>query len=294
MKKSSVTERAFVKLGREKLLHGYCDSVYKMMGLPVDFISSEDETLRLSGGTHFNPYCSLLRSAAGGYNACWQCDKYNARLAAEEKKSRCYCCHAGLFDVVVPLFDSAGDYLGCLTTGQFLLKDRPKETGRKISARARQYGLNARKLSKFYAASPVLTEKQLDGVTQILEIIGAHLTGLRENLIFLEKVNTPDKLEAVRKYIEKNYMKRLTVEQTAKALYLSSSFISHEFSKFMHVSFVTYLNSFRLAKTREMLAETNRSVSEIAFLCGFGSISQFQRLFRAETGMSPKEYRKKA
>ena len=44
-------------------------------------------------------------------------------------------------------------------------------------------------------------------------------------------------------------------------------------------------------KAREMLLETELSVSEIALLCGFGSISQFNRVFREVVRQTPREFR---
>ena len=41
-----------------------------------------------------------------------------------------------------------------------------------------------------------------------------------------------------------------------------------------------------------VIAETELPISEIAFLCGFGGISQFNRSFRADTGTTPRDYRK--
>ena len=58
-----------------------------------------------------------------------------------------------------------------------------------------------------------------------------------------------------------------------------------------NVSFTDYINAFRVNKAKEMLSDTRLSVSEIAMMTGFGSISQFNRVFLAETGMSAKKYR---
>ena len=55
---------------------------------------------------------------------------------------------------------------------------------------------------------------------------------------------------------------------------------------------MSYVTMFRISKACEMLAETELPVSEIALLCGFGGISQFNRSFRADTGTTPRDYRK--
>lgn len=289
---NDITHQAFAKLGKEKLLHEYCKSIHQMLGLVIDFISAEDANLRLTDGTNFSPYCDALRKNKAGHDACMQCDIANAHLAEIEKKPRYYRCHAGLYEIVVPLFDSIGTYLGCLTSGQFLLQGHLAASKDELKTLAKLYGINFSALTRYYAKSPVLTETQLEGITGYLQIIGRHLTGLRENLIYLEKINPPEKIEEIRKFIEKNYQKRLTVQHVAQKFYISSSSLSHQFKKEMNVSFNQYLNSFRITKAKELLEDSELSISEIATLTGFGSISQFDRVFLSETGISPKNYRK--
>lgn len=290
----STAMQAFARLGNEKMLHEYCEIIYKLLGLVIDFISAEDETLRLSGGSNFNPFCAAIRKVRAGFEACHQCDVANGQLAARKKQTLCYRCHAELYEIIVPLFDNRGIYLGSLTSGQFHLAGTPRAGRRKISALAAKLGLNPEQLHKDYLNSRELSQKQLEGVIEYLEMIGRHLTGLHENLIFLEKINTPGKIESIRQYIEKHYRDRLSLEEVAQKFYISPSSLSHSFKKEMNVPFNAYVNSFRINEVKKQLDDTELSISEIALNCGFGSIAQFNRVFRSETGMSAGQYRRKS
>lgn len=292
-REKNITSQAFARLGNEKLLHEYCDILHKLMGLVVDFISADDETLRLSGGSNFNAYCAAIRENPKGFSACHQCDVIHAFRGAKNQEAICYRCHAGLYEVVFPLFDSKKIYLGCLTSGQFHLQHEPQSSETEIHHLARQFQLVPEPLYAAYQQSPVLTKEQLDGVIRYLQIIGRLLTGVREHLIFLEKINTPEKIESIRKYIEENYTGKLLLKEVARKFYVSPSFLSHNFKKELNVSFVDYINAFRIKKARELLEDTRLQISEIAMLTGFGSISQFNRCFLAGTGMSAKNYRMK-
>ena len=119
MKRYTITEQVFAKLGKERLLHEYSHCLYGLLGLIIDFITWEGETLKLSGGTNFNPYCQRIRDTPKGKLTCQNCDESHARLAARKHESVCYRCHAGLTDVLVPLYDHAGRYIGSMTAGQF-------------------------------------------------------------------------------------------------------------------------------------------------------------------------------
>ena len=53
-----------------------------------------------------------------------------------------------------------------------------------------------------------------------------------------------------------------------------------------------YVQSRRIEMAAEMLLSTDRSVTQVAMECGYNSISNFNRSFKAITGQSPVAYRK--
>ena len=290
-KVKNITAEAFSILGKEKQIQEYSDIIFKLTGLVIDFISAEGETLKISHMVNFNPYCKMLRSCEKGRNACLQCDIFNASRAANEKKAICYSCYAGLHEIVVPVFDEKENYIGCMTSGQFHLSGTPIFSRKHIFELAEQYGLDGRKLYKAYRLSNSLSPVQVEGVQAYLKIIGKQLTSIREHLIFMDKINAPDKIAMVKKYLDENFASQITIEQAAKKFSISSSNLAHKFKETVNVSFQRYINFRRLMRAREMLRETKLSVSEIAYSCGFGSVSQFNRIFRSEAGCTPSQYR---
>ncbi|ANS74669.1 hypothetical protein AWM70_08780 [Paenibacillus yonginensis] len=64
------------------------------------------------------------------------------------------------------------------------------------------------------------------------------------------------------------------------------------FNKYIGQTPNTYLMRYRIAKSREMLVESTRTICEIAMTCGFQSPSYFAYVFRKETGLTPQDYRK--
>lgn len=88
------------------------------------------------------------------------------------------------------------------------------------------------------------------------------------------------------------YLAELPVaEQTrgrlARDFHVTETYISRLFSRFAGMTFKTYLHSERLKKAVRLLDETNLSVGEISWQCGFESPSYFIRVFRAAFGMPP-------
>ncbi len=287
-----ITRRVFAKLGQEKQLREYHEIIYKLIGVVVDFISADGVSLKLSEGKHFNPCCTKIRNTEAGYAACGVCDTEYARRAARSGKPLVYTCHAGFLEILVPLYDNAGNYIGSMTAGQFHRKDTPVPGKSAIAARVREFGLDLKEMFGLYRQTLRLSEQQIEGLIEYLETIGRLLVSTRNNLLFMESVNAPDRVSLIKEFVEKNYGKRLSVPKIARRFYMSPGYFSHFFKKEVGVSFQSYLNLYRVSKAKEMLEDTELSVSEIACLTGFGSISQFNRTFRNSTGKNPGSIRK--
>lgn len=92
-------------------------------------------------------------------------------------------------------------------------------------------------------------------------------------------------------YIEAHFQEQLKLSDVAHAVFLSPNHFSSLFAKVNGRSFSEYLSEVRIKRAMELLAETDRSVLEIAFDCGFNSFSAFSRNFKLHCGCSPTYYR---
>ncbi len=91
--------------------------------------------------------------------------------------------------------------------------------------------------------------------------------------------------------IDTHYNSNLDLKQAAEASNLSVSHFSRLFKKATGMTFKDYLSFYRINKAEEMLS-TTRSISEIAFECGFNSITSFIRTFKQYRNCTPSYYRK--
>ena len=72
---------------------------------------------------------------------------------------------------------------------------------------------------------------------------------------------------------------------------ISKDYFSRIFRNVTGMNYSKWLNTVRLEKATELLADKEKTLTEIAMLSGFQSISSFNRVFHTEKGMSPGEYR---
>lgn len=72
---------------------------------------------------------------------------------------------------------------------------------------------------------------------------------------------------------------------------ISKDYFSRIFKNVTGMNYSKWLNTIRLEKASELLAQDGRTLTEVAMLSGFQSIPSFNRVFREEKGMAPGEYR---
>ena len=96
---------------------------------------------------------------------------------------------------------------------------------------------------------------------------------------------------AVRRYIDLHFKEPLTLEQLAEEAHMNKFYLSHAFKREYGVSPINYMITRRIEESKYLLAETDLSMSQIAQLLGFSSLSYFSQVFRRTQTVSPKEYR---
>lgn len=92
-------------------------------------------------------------------------------------------------------------------------------------------------------------------------------------------------------YIHNNYQKKLTLDKIANAGAVCRSKCCQLFQQYVRMTPNSYLTKYRLAKSAELLRDTELSVTEISSLCGFQNTSYYISLFKHETGQTPLHYR---
>lgn len=93
------------------------------------------------------------------------------------------------------------------------------------------------------------------------------------------------------KYIQDNYFQDITLIDVAHHVFLSSSHFSRLFKKQTGKKYIDYLNYVRIENAKRLLTTTNMKISEISSQVGYSGYTYFLKLFSANTGLTPKEYR---
>lgn len=95
----------------------------------------------------------------------------------------------------------------------------------------------------------------------------------------------------VLQYVSEHFTEPLTLETTARALGISRIHLSHIFSQQLNINFRQYINILRIDRARQLLQDPSFSISQIAYLCGYGNQRTFHRAFLTQCGMPPNQFR---
>ena len=92
-------------------------------------------------------------------------------------------------------------------------------------------------------------------------------------------------------YIDAHYHEALSLKQIANACCINTSYLGQIFKKTTGESFTNYVNSYRIQKAKELLAQSSLKVYEIAEKVGFTDYHYFLKIFKKVAGVLPKETR---
>lgn len=96
----------------------------------------------------------------------------------------------------------------------------------------------------------------------------------------------------VKTYLEENYHQEISLNDLADIVSLNASYLSALFKKETGMTYTEYVMFCRLEKAKELLADTGKSIAEIADAVGYHDTRHFSKLFTRNIGLKPSEYRK--
>ena len=199
-------------------------------------------------------------------------------------------CHAGFYDAVIPItIDNV--YLGSLCLGQFLKSKPTTRQIQQVKKRLAFLKLHPGALERFYKETRILSKSELEGLIELLQMLGSYICETYSHRQFLASFQQSDPITEATKYIQNHYAQSLTIDGLAHAVCMSKSNFIHRFSEQVGYSPLVYLNRYRISQASEMLQKSKMTIAQIAEACGFSNITHFNRLFKRYMGKTPMEYR---
>ena len=99
-----------------------------------------------------------------------------------------------------------------------------------------------------------------------------------------------NRLDKIMHFINTNYQRKITQEEVAAKIGMTSSAFCRYFKEKTGKGFIFFVNEMRIGYACKLLIENHLSISQICFECGFNNISNFNRMFKRQAGYTPGEY----
>ena len=124
----------------------------------------------------------------------------------------------------------------------------------------------------------------------LTEIIILTLRKIHKNA--RDMVRSDKRINDLLEYINQNYMHNIKLKDISSEMGYTQSYLSSVFTNTLGISFTKHLQNIRVAHACELLTGTEKSIDEIAELCGYNDIKFFRKLFKDKMKMSPADFRR--
>ncbi|WP_299627721.1 AraC family transcriptional regulator [uncultured Tenacibaculum sp.] len=100
-----------------------------------------------------------------------------------------------------------------------------------------------------------------------------------------------DKIKKVYEYIQNNFSRKISLDEISELVNMTPVSFNRFIKKRTGKTFVSYINNTRVSYASRLLLETDLSVGEIAYKCGFNNLANFNRMFKKIKNSTPSEFR---
>lgn len=141
------------------------------------------------------------------------------------------------------------------------------------------------------AVSVSLFDKSTESLPDMMIFIKHILSRIKEYALSMEEVSIVDK---VKRYVASHLNEDLNREELAGFVFLNPDYLTRLFKRETGMTLIEYFQCERIRYAKEMLENTDLSVSRIGEKLGYTNFSHFARMFKKNTGFSPVEYKRKS
>ena len=135
-------------------------------------------------------------------------------------------------------------------------------------------------------------EIKLKLATLILQLIQGQTPTAEEPITSMRENYENDLFQSILDFLDQNIATHNQVNDLVEHFALSRSTLQNLFKKYLNMTPKNYINQVRLDRSKQMIRNTQMTLSQIADYLGYGSIQYFSRAFNQAFGMSPSQYAK--
>lgn len=263
-----------------------------MAGLELQLVAPTRKSPEQAIPCSNSALCERVRSTAAG---CDHCQRFIEQLIVETRQGEQPSnqrCDANLVGFCVPL-KHGGEILGYLLAGGYHtenLNPMARNRMRHLLTRMDVPDIESA-LTEFEQDTLHLPASKHEALQRWVRLAAdASIRSLELTQDATERP-LPTFVTKICTVIQSRYVDPPSLTEAANICGLSEGYFCRAFHQFTGLRFVEYIHAVRVEHVCEFLESTNKSITDIAFLVGFESLSQFNRVFRKLKGKSPRQWR---
>ena len=279
-------------LAHEPVVREYIAAFRRATGLSLTLLPAGEPRLPWASSRKQNPVCALVGGSAGGRVACaeiWTTLQRRLRRRLAPQQIRCF---AGMTEIAVPVV-VGGSHAATWLAGKVFLRESERRRSGRLGRRtlAWQEAGDSCRWKRAYSGTPVVRDKEFNAAVRLLEIFARQLAEHANDRLIAARRSDPAPVARAKAFVRAHAGAKMRLADVAAHVHLSPYHFCKVFKKAARVTFMEYLARVRVEHAKRLLADRLLQVTGVSDRAGFGSISQFNRVFRKYTGASPREFR---
>ncbi len=266
--------------------------IRRLFGIDIALISPDGrQGCMLGRGREFNPFCRAMQRRPEGIARCKACDMEYAEKAVRLNKPLRYTCHAGLTEFIIPI-DVEGRVVALLQCGQVLDHEPAPADWQRVKKRLDWVTDGTRDLARALRRTPSLSRTTQKDLIALLTLIAQQAATAHHQAKLLGQSRQNQVVSRALQFLEQNFLDEVSLDDVASAAYTSRRNLTRLLSTHTGATVVDHLHRLRVKCACDLLQRSDAAIIEVALAAGFGSLPQFNRIFRKRTGKSPSAYSK--
>lgn len=282
--------------------------------------------------SYMNPFCEYIQKNENLNGYCKKCKSRGAVEAVQRHKPYIHLCPFDLIEISVPIV-IGNECLGSISGGQvaLLVPEAGEHLEHLVEKRNMNEILKNDTIKKMYDQTPKMkctdimdATRMYNSVKDCILVSGQHGNQLESDHVrssektvyqkddnlktekekngnfFYEKC-VPDEylpknhlLKPVFEYIFENKSENLSLTDAANLAHISASYFSRLFTKEVGVNYSLFMNQLKIGWSKELLMETDLSITQISNELGYNDSAYFVKIFKRYTGVTPCKFRRES
>lgn len=231
--------------------------------------------------------CQIIRTDKTGAEQCRCCDQRGCAIAAKRRDIYTYRCHAGLTESIAPII--LGNILiGYLLFGHVFSYSSHEEGWERIQKLCKPYHINMQELKTACWRQPIISTDYIASSSHILQAVASFLC--MDRMVSLKQQELPVRID---EFIQAHFTEEIDALDIAHLFHIGKTQLYEIAKQSYGIGIAEYIRNLRIEKARLLLEEqSDLSLTEIAYQCGFQDYNYFITVFKRVIGMPPRAYQK--